>query len=539
MKNLMPITVIFLATALSAQESELPTLEIEPTIDPVSAEVFADGMVAPGAAQTETDAFELQPEPVHVAPSHEQTVPVAEEAVEEPVEQEGPEPEVSEEITVQLPADVTAEKELVFQYDRYVTLVRDGVFDEAESVAKRVVELTIKIDGPQSTSFSKALTNLALVQHHTGQYDAAQQNFQSAIDIIETNEDRLNGALVNPLKGLGTAQLELGRPDMADLSFRRAVHVSHVNNGPHNLSQISALESLAETHMRLGSLEEASRHQDMIYALNERAFSSNPIGMIPSLMRRADWQLHAGLVADQRTTLRRAIRIIEDSTSSDDLQLVEPLTRLGQSHFYVVVGTSQSLSQETITSGEIYFKRALRIASQSPDPDWEMIAETSLALGDYYMFQGNEQRARKVYKSSWQNLSVGEDRLAYRAEQLEQVVPLRENPIQTYIKAPSTDPVTGKNLPVLQGVITIAYDVSSRGRATNLKIVESQPAGFTEMERLVQRAIRGRIYRPRFVDGASVVTDGQILVHRFFYQQTDLDALQGEPATTVAETDKT
>ncbi len=46
------------------------------------------------------------------------------------------------------------------------------------------------------------------MQHSTEQYDASQQNFESAIEIIEDNEDQLNDQLVNPLRGLGASQLE-------------------------------------------------------------------------------------------------------------------------------------------------------------------------------------------------------------------------------------------------------------------------------------------------------------------------------------------
>jgi len=517
MKNLTSITLLVLATALHAQEVEQQPPEIEPTIDPIDAEVFADDMVTPDAVPA-TDMPELPPEPVHEAPTDEQTVPVAEETV-----------------TVQLPSPATAEEELIYQYDRYLMLMQDGVYDEADSVAKRVVELAIEVKGPQSRDFSKALTNLAIVQHRSGNFDAAQQNFQSAIEIIENNEDRLNGELINPLKGLGAAQLESGRPDLANGTFRRAVHVSHVNDGPHNLDQVAILESLAETNLRLGSLDDAKQNQDMIYALNVRANATDPLGLVPSLMRRAEWQLRAGLINDYRVTLRRVVRIIEVGTSADNIQLVDPLTRLGQSFFYVDLSGTQSFQPTTMITGEVYFKRALRIATESPEPDWKMIAETSLALGDYYMFQGNEQRARKVYKESWQNLSGDDDRLTYRAESLEQPVTLRENPVQSYISAPTNNTESGPDVPYMQGNITIAYEVSSRGRATNLKIVESQPGGFADMERLVQRELRGRIFRPRFVEAEPVKTDGQILIHRYYYMQADLDALAEDAADTESE----
>ena len=101
------------------------------------------------------------------------------------------------------------------EFELFKDLMDENVYDEADTVAKRVVELSIKTHGPQSNQFAKALTNLAIVQFRTEQFDASVQNFESAIEIIEDNEDRLNIQLINPLKGLGAAQLESGRPDLA------------------------------------------------------------------------------------------------------------------------------------------------------------------------------------------------------------------------------------------------------------------------------------------------------------------------------------
>ncbi|NIQ96440.1 MAG: hypothetical protein GWN87_21275, partial [Desulfuromonadales bacterium] len=55
----------------------------------------------------------------------------------------------------------------------------------------------------------KALTNLAIAQHHNKEYEAAEQNYLASIDIIEQTSDRLNSALINPLKGLGATQLAI------------------------------------------------------------------------------------------------------------------------------------------------------------------------------------------------------------------------------------------------------------------------------------------------------------------------------------------
>ena len=522
MMKLTPIILLFLGANLAAQDEGQE-------IDHVSADITIDDIVVPDTPAPQLDpavGLEVAEEPLSQAPDEDQLVPVAADE-----EEAGEAAAMSD----ALPPERSEEEELINQYNLYLQLMEDNVYDEADSVAKRVVELAIKVKGADSIDFAKALTNLAVVQNRTGQFDAAQQNFESAIEIIENNEDQLNAQLVYPLRGLGASQLEGGRPDKAGATFRRAIHVTHVNLGPHNLGQVDILESLSETHLRLGSVDDAKHTQDMIHALNERAYAKNTIEMVPGLMRRAEWQHRAGFINDQRVTLRRVIKIIETDGGKDDMRLVSPLTQLGQSHFYIDLSGAQSYGASLVTTGEVYFKRALRIASANPDANWEMIAATSLALGNFYMVVDNSARANRIYRATWADLSTGDERLVYRHDNLERYVLLQSKPVPEYISPPSKEAPTGQEIPFLQGTVTMKYDVSNRGRAANLKIVEAHPREFVEMQVQVQRELRRRIFRPQFEDAQAVSTDDQIFVHRFFYRQADLDALQA-PATESEET---
>jgi len=445
------------------------------------------------------------------AQDEEQIVPVAEESIDEGSDYFVP--------------DVTPEDELVAEFELFKQLMKENVFDEADTVAKRVVELAIRTHGPQSNEFAKALTNLAIVQFQTEQYDAAEQNFESAIEIIEDSEDRLNAQLVNPLKGLGAAQLESGRPDLATKTFRRAVHVTHVNEGPHNLDQLDLLESIAETFVRMGDLDSAKEAQDTIYAINVRKYELDTPGLVPSLLRRAQWQHKSGFIFDERATYRRAIRIIEEYSGRDSLELVEPLILLGRSYFYLDASGQTSFQNSTMSSGEIYFRRAARITAEHPDTDWQVVVQAQLALGDYYTYSNNPQRGHQVYVAAWNMLSQQEDGLDVRRDQLEQVVPLKQNKLPLFVSSGEDQTAPDdKDIPLLQGSISMGYTVSTRGRATDIRMIEAQPTEFESMISLVQREVRRRIYRPRLDGGEVVETPDLILVHKYFYRQSDLDS---------------
>ena len=442
-----------------------------------------------------------------------QTVPVAEEdAALDPAARSGPPRR----------RKAGVRDELLDEFDNYKRLMSEGIYDEADTVAKRVVTLSIQLNGPRSTETAKALTNLGIVQHRNKQFDAAQQNFEAAIDIIEENEDRLNGRLINPLKGLGAAQLEGGRPDLALQTFTRAIHITHVNKGPHNMDQIEILESLAEANVRLGEIEDAREMHDKIYLLHRRRYEDDQLALIPSLMRRAEWQHRAGYIVDEQATYRRAIRIIETSASKDDIRLIEPLTKLGESYFFTDLHGEQTMYQSAV-SGEIYFKRALKIAESNPKSNWTTATNSRLSLADYYMMMGNLSRAQKLYKQIWESLSSDETKLLFRDEIFGRAVPLNDRPIPEFASDAGPELLATPSEEFLQGSVTVSFSITDRGRVTEMEPVEVIPAEFTDMQKRVHREVRGRLYRPRFEEAEPVKTTDEVFTHLFYYKQSDLE----------------
>ena len=248
--------------------------------------------------------------------------------------------------------------------------------------------------------------------------------------------------------------------------------------------------------------------------------------LIAALMRRAAWQHRAGYIVDERATYRRAIRIIETRADKNDLALIEPLTELGRSFFYVDRTGAQPQHSSLATTGEIYFKRALRIAEGNPESTWEIEAAARLALGDYYMYRSLFARARRIYREAWDVLSVDEARLDQRREALEQIVILKRGDLPLYAGAADHDDRRESDESVQQGTVIVSFSVTDRGRVTDLKIVEATPAEFTEMQKYLRRELRSRLYRPRFEDGDPVATADLAFTHTYYYRQSDLEALR-------------
>ena len=455
------------------------------------------------------------------------SVPVAEQETEAEIQDIGPS---ADRDTDEITAD-----QLNAEFMRVKILLAERAFDEADSVAKRAIELAIRFKGPRSGEMAKALTNLAVVQHYTKQYDAAEQNFETAIEIIEDIEDRLNTQLVNPLSGLAAAQLEGGRPDLASNTYQRAVHVTHVNEGPHNLDQVDLLESLAEVNLRLGLTDEANDIQETIYALNTRHYENNTLEIIPALIKRARWQHRIGYIYEEQKTYRRVMRIYESEIGKSALQLIEPLILLGKTYFYLGNTGQPGYRGNAVSGGEIHFKRAVRIAAEHPDTNWQVVTVTKLALGDHYMHIGSAQRASQIYRDTWELLSEDEERLDARREELERFVVLRRQRLPDYVDSSQSATAVSSDNPILQGTVSLSYNVSVRGRASDIKLLETEPPEFLNMQRAVHRELRRRVFRPRFFEANPVASPDQVIVHTFFYRQSDLDEPRGESSDSATE----
>lgn len=171
--------------------------------------------------------------------------------------------------------------------DRLFLLYKDaraeGSFDEADTLAKRIVDASIASNGIDSKVTAIALTNLGMLQLSLDESISAAQNFTVAIDVFERIDNRLSSDLITPLRGLGRAQQQAGHPDRAIDAWKRAVHIGHVNFGPHNYDQVETLYSIAKLLYDAGATDEASKIYKRISYLHTRYNGKGAKGSTPRI----------------------------------------------------------------------------------------------------------------------------------------------------------------------------------------------------------------------------------------------------------------
>ena len=435
---------------------------------------------------------------------------------------------VAAEESSEMPANEAVDygDELTMLFGRFEELLNNELFDEAEVVAKQLVELSIRERGQDHKDIAAALVNLGIAQYRLEQYDLAELNFSAAIRAIERSDSRLSPYLVNPLKGLGATQLKLGEPVEALETFDRAVHVTHVNEGPQNLDQVEVLDSMTEVYLALGDVKEATNMQERAFDLFARRTEPDSEDLIPALYRLGEWQARMYQIPDMKNTYLRIIRIVEKKHGNDSLALIKPLMRLGHSFLYDDPNVLPATRGLMASYGEVYLKRALKITIKNPEATWRDRADILLELGDYYTISDNPGRARKRYGAAWAMLSNGEEaeeRLAMRAAEME--VPVRQKSVIFPDFAGQMDPAKSKVESLYKrGYYDLEFSVNQRGLVDDIRIVEANPSGLEEFEKRIIRTAQQMIYRPRYEDGEAVDTLNQTYHHEFVYRDMDLPA---------------
>ncbi len=166
--------------------------------------------------------------------------------------------------------DRSADIDIARLFAQFADAQSTGMWEEADVLAKKIVEYSIESHGFDSKHTSTALTHLANSQAAHGERSAAIQNFVAAIGIIERLESRLSVDLIDPLQAMGVAQFKLGDTGRASDAWYRALHISHVNLGPHNFEQVEILQSIAYLYYGAGMTAEARKMRRRIAYLFAR-----------------------------------------------------------------------------------------------------------------------------------------------------------------------------------------------------------------------------------------------------------------------------
>ncbi|MDH5309612.1 MAG: tetratricopeptide repeat protein [Gammaproteobacteria bacterium] len=421
-----------------------------------------------------------------------------------------------------LDAGTTGDPDALYRR-RFRDAIAAGLYDESELAAKERLESLLASETQSATKTASALSDLALAQRLGGKWEAALQNYETAIDLLQRDDDMLSRRLVRPLEGLAATYRDSGNYGEALRTYDRALHISHVNEGPHTVEQVHILNGMVETNLAAGEVGTALELLDRMTTLYERKYSLYALEMLPVLHDRAELLNQLDRHREERHVYRRIAKIKADHYGTGDPVLIDTYLALGRTYLHEA-NEVVFRSEPTTRNGESYFQRALAVAEANANADAgpDLLARCVIALGDYYTVMDSVDLARLQYGRAWQLLSETE-LLDRRLSDLERPVPLRRLALGRY---PDFNYGWSRadvdHAELLEGHITARFSVNDRGRVKDIELIEADPPGFSQMETRVRYGVKDFIYRPVYRDGEPVESGEVLYRHDFFYRTVDV-----------------
>lgn len=420
---------------------------------------------------------------------------------------------------------------LEYAQTTFVRLYELEQYDEATDAGKLVVELLLVAEDRNVSKWSQALAQLATAQRKNGRFDVAIQNYSAAIDLIETDSDRLDKRLVDPLWGLSRTYVDADEVDMALTAYQRTLHIKQINSGLYNVEQSQLLLEMSEIWFNRGKYSKADALQQANVNLAKHNYPGDNLRKLPAMYTRASQLTQSGENLKAQRLYREILRLVKSAEGSKSLTLLPVLLKLSDESLYEMSNIKFSIQHRVLQ----YLRRAVRITDKNEDATNLQKADAHLAMGDFVALNvGDRTGALRSYRKAWDFLSGAEGLLTERDKRFAE--PHALNDVPSYL----TDTFWGlKKNPGdsdKNGLVVVTYDVTEKGKIDNMQVAESSPAGYKDYA--VIRHLRNILFRPSFVERNPTATINRRYEVRYTYNDEDLpgsirDALEKEASVSV------
>jgi hypothetical protein len=409
---------------------------------------------------------------------------------------------------------VSSQESLTLARTRYDQAIRAELHNEAADASKLYINALLQDPNHDPKEWGLALGRLGEAQRYAGEFDAAIENYNLAVDVIESETNRLDPLLIEPLLGLSRTLEDSGNYRVAIASYQRLLHVQQVNQGLHSLEQGKALNELSEVYFRLGNFQRANALQHSYVSIYNNNFPGDNLLQLPALYSRADMQYKTGHMIDAQLSYRRIIAMIERADGRQSLYLLPAIYRI-----------NDLLQNNRIKDGidgsyvaRRYLRRAVYIAEKRDGASNLERADSRIAMGDYLSVRTDDRRAAlRNYVVAWQQLNV-DDTLSEECDaRFGKPTLLNDLPAHTTPAMRRLMMLSQTALDDLPGRLAVRYDVDAEGRTRNIELIEGDPLGYWDS--IVVDHVDGFIFRPAVIAGEPVESVNRLYEVRYSHQE--------------------
>ena len=377
----------------------------------------------------------------------------------------------------------------------------------------------------QSWGDSGPLQNLTPGDSRSPQEDG---DYQRQVAALEEQGGPYADALAEPLAGLGRNYRLNGDMEEALRLYRRALHVVRVNDGLYSERQIPILRELLDVYRVSGQMQSLDERYDYYFRLYGRGRPPFTDIRLRAALGYLRWQREAVRLEIDDDDSRRLLALYQLNGEILQAVAVDPsvawhwrrdLTLSQLRNLYLVedrfspgIETRGVAPETPLRPGEwsqqdfdkkrlVMIQRGALsrgtrmlqdlIAATTGTTERTELARLHLAQGDWYQWHGSDKLAGEQYQRVVQLLSQSGHQ-GLLQEWLGQPVELPDNGAFWQSRSAAEDD--------RQVVVSMRYDVSARGRASNLQAAVSDPKDEGLASRLKRKLAHIR-FRPRWASG--------------------------------------
>jgi CHAT domain-containing protein/Tfp pilus assembly protein PilF len=262
-------------------------------------------------------------------------------------------------------------------------LIKAGKYAEAESWAKKAIDLAQAETGTDSVAYGTSLNNLALIDEDQGRYAEAEPLFKRALAIREKALGPDHAYVAISLNNLATLYYYQGRYAEAEPLFKRALAIREKALGPDHTDVAESLNNLAQLYGRQGRTAEAEPLYKRALAIDEKALGPDHPNVAAGLNNLAGLYEDQGRYAEAVPLQKRALEIVEKAVGPDHPYVATSLNGLA----------SLYEDEGRYAEAEPLYKRSLAIKEKVLGPDHPDVVRSLNDLASLYGHQGRYAEA--------------------------------------------------------------------------------------------------------------------------------------------------
>lgn len=437
-----------------------------------------------------------------------------------------PTPRATQERTLVPPPQASSQQEFWVQFAQ-----KD--WTAAIASAEQIVAAARQATPLDTFRLSSALTLLGSAQLNGKLPAAAEASFAEALKLIDQHGNGGDLRLLDPLRGLGYSLAAQSKHEQAIAWLDRGLLVSRRNAGLFDIGQQGMLRQAAASYAALGRPAEGIKYMTYLLRVGEHTYGINDPRIAPLLVVVGNWYAEIGQMAPAREAYRTALDSVVRKLGPQDLAAVEPLRAMASSYVHEVNLSSYGIRTQddygaqgaqpaerrlpanadgTSTEGQAMNPRyvsneggrallaALKALDAHQNRSPQVLVDTLLQTGDWFLFKQQFDKALPYYKRAW-NVFAAMPGEAKRPDE----GPLGF-PVQVYYPTPvlAMRNLTRPPQEVEDRFVQVEFTVKADGSIKDARAVDHN--GTPRQVSQAVNAIGESRYRPKFVDGEPVET---------------------------------